>query len=99
MSLLVAPLALLWPAAALAALGDGRRRPVGWAAVGVLAVAVGLHDTWARKIPGTVTFEVWVGGAPVASTIVTNRSGWQHLRIDTARRCPAATIPRRTRSR
>ena len=39
MSLLVAPLMVLWPAAAVAALGDGRRRPVGWAVAGVLAVA------------------------------------------------------------
>jgi hypothetical protein len=51
-----------------------------------LVVAVGLHDTWARKMPGTVTFEVWVAGAPVATTVVTNRSGWQQLRIDTSGR-------------
>jgi hypothetical protein len=51
-----------------------------------LVVAVGLHDTWARKIPGTVTFEIWVGGAPAATTVVTNRSGWQHLRVDTSNR-------------
>ena len=51
-----------------------------------LVVAVGLHDTWARKVPGTVTFEVWIAGAAVTSTVVTNRSGWQHLRIDTSGR-------------
>lgn len=51
-----------------------------------LAVAVGLHDTWARKMPGTVTFEVWVAGVPAATAVVTNRSGWQHLHVDTAGR-------------
>jgi hypothetical protein len=51
-----------------------------------LVVAVGLHDTWARKIPGSVTFEVWVAGAPAASTVVDNRSGWRRLRIDTSAR-------------
>lgn len=51
-----------------------------------LVVAVGLHDTWARKVPGTVNFEVWVGGAPAARAVVDNRSGWQRLRIDTSDR-------------
>jgi len=64
MSLLVAPLALLWPAAALAALGDGRRRPVGWAAVGVLAVAVGLLATLAVRVGAGGPVEVVAGGWP-----------------------------------
>lgn len=51
-----------------------------------LVVAVGLHDVWARKSPGTVTFEVWVAGRPVTSTVVGNRSGWQILHVDTSSR-------------
>jgi hypothetical protein len=51
-----------------------------------LAVAVGLHDTWARKSPGTVTFEVWIAGRPSVATVVDNRSGWRPLRIDTSDR-------------
>jgi hypothetical protein len=51
-----------------------------------LVVAVGLHDTWARKLPGAVTFEVWIAGAPVATTVVDNRSGWRQLHIDTTAR-------------
>jgi multicomponent Na+:H+ antiporter subunit D len=61
-SLLVAPLALLWPAAALAALGDGRRRPVGWAAVGILAVAVGLLAALAVRVAADGPVEVVAGG-------------------------------------
>jgi hypothetical protein len=49
-----------------------------------LVVGVGLHDTWARKSPGAVTFEVWIAGARAASTVVGNRSGWQRLRVDTS---------------
>jgi multicomponent Na+:H+ antiporter subunit D len=63
-SLLVAPLALLWPAAALAALGDGRRRPVGWAAVGVLAVVVGLLAALALRVAADGPVEVVAGGWP-----------------------------------
>ena len=62
MSLLVAPLALLWPAAALAALGDGRRRPVGWAAVAVLAIAVGLLSALAVRVAASGPVEVVAGG-------------------------------------
>ncbi len=51
-----------------------------------LVVAVGLHDTWARKSSGNVHFEIWLGGQPVASTIADNRSGWRSLRIDTSGR-------------
>ena len=49
-----------------------------------LVVGVGLHDTWARKSPGEVTFEVWVAGARAATTVVGNRSGWHRLHIDTS---------------
>lgn len=49
-----------------------------------LVVGVGLHDTWARKSPGAVTFEVWIGGARAATAVVDNRSGWQRLRLDTS---------------
>lgn len=49
-----------------------------------LVVGVGLHDTWARKSPGAVTFEVWIAGARAATTVVDNRSGWHRLRVDTA---------------
>jgi hypothetical protein len=51
-----------------------------------LAVAVGLHDAWARKSPGSVFFEVWIAGQPSRATIVDNRSGWSLLRIDTSAR-------------
>ena len=51
-----------------------------------LVVAVGLHDAWARKSPGTVTFEVWIAGQPVRSTVADNRSGWRVLHIDTSAR-------------
>jgi multicomponent Na+:H+ antiporter subunit D len=64
MSLLLAPLALLWPAAAVAALTDGRRRPVGWAAVAVLAVAVGLLAVLAVRVAADGPVEVVAGGWP-----------------------------------
>ncbi len=49
-----------------------------------LVVAAGLHDTWARKSPGTVYLEVWIAGRPARGTIVDNRGGWRELRIDTS---------------
>ena len=64
MSLLVAPLMVLWPAAALAALADGRRRPVGWAAAGVLAAAVGLLAALAVRVAADGPVEVVAGGWP-----------------------------------
>ena len=63
MSLLVAPLMVLWPAAALAVLADGRRRPVGWAAAGVLAAAVALLAALAVRV-ATGPVEVVAGGWP-----------------------------------
>jgi hypothetical protein len=51
-----------------------------------LVVAVGLHDAWARKSPGTVTLEVWIAGQPVRTTVADNRSGWRLLHIDTSAR-------------
>ena len=64
MSLLVAPLMVLWPAAAVAALGDGRRRPVGWAVAGVLAVAVALLGALAVRVAADGPVEVVAGGWP-----------------------------------
>ena len=57
-----------------------------------LVVAAGLHDTWARKSPGSVTVEIWVAGQPVADAIVDNRSGWRSLVIDTSAR-DGQTLP------
>ena len=52
-----------------------------------LVVTAGLHDVWARKYGrGTVHVEVWLGGRPVASASIGNRSGWQPIRIDTSAR-------------
>jgi multicomponent Na+:H+ antiporter subunit D len=63
-SLVVAPLALLWPAAGVAALLDGRRRAVGWAAVAVLAVAVGLLAALAVEVRGGGAVTQVAGGWP-----------------------------------
>jgi hypothetical protein len=57
-----------------------------------LVVAAGLHDTWARKSPGTAHLEVWVAGHPAQSADIGNRSGWHRLRIDTAARA-GQTVP------
>ncbi|MEO8214287.1 MAG: hypothetical protein ABI560_13895 [Myxococcales bacterium] len=57
-----------------------------------LVIAAGLHDTWARKSPGTAHLEVWVAGQPVQSADIGNRSGWHRLRIDTAARA-GQTVP------
>lgn len=65
MSLLVAPLIVLWPAAALAALVDGRRRPVGWVAAVVLAAAVALLAALAVRVAAGGPVEVVAGGWPV----------------------------------
>lgn len=52
-----------------------------------LIVTAGLHDVWARKYGrGTVNVEVWVGGRPVASATIGNRSGWHPIRVDTGAR-------------
>jgi multicomponent Na+:H+ antiporter subunit D len=63
-SLLVAPLALLWPAAAVAALADGHRRATGWAAVAALAVAVALLAALAVRVAAAGPVEVVAGGWP-----------------------------------
>ena len=57
-----------------------------------LAVAAGLHDTWARKSPGSVYLEVWIAGQLARGAIVGNRSGWSTLHIDTSERY-AQTVP------
>ena len=64
MSLLVAPLALLWPAAALAALVDGRRPRVGWAAAGVLGAAVVLLGALCVQVASDGVVSVVAGGWP-----------------------------------
>jgi multicomponent Na+:H+ antiporter subunit D len=63
-SLLVAPVALLWFAAALAALTDGRKPWVGWVAVGVLAGAVGLVGALAVRVAADGPVELVAGGWP-----------------------------------
>lgn len=62
--LLVAPLLVLWPAAAVAALLDGRRRWVGWAAALLLAVAVALLAALAIRVGMHGPVEVVAGGWP-----------------------------------
>jgi len=64
MNLLLAPLMVLWPAAAVGALADGRRRPVGWAAAGVLAAAVALLAALAVRVATDGPVEVVAGGWP-----------------------------------
>ena len=64
MSLLVAPLAVLWPAAAVAALADGRRRATGWGAVAALAAAVALLAALAVRVAADGPVEVVAGGWP-----------------------------------
>ncbi|MES1172013.1 MAG: hypothetical protein ABUL77_02145 [Bacteroidota bacterium] len=48
-----------------------------------LVVGAGLHDTWARKSPGTVHFEVWIAWQPVWSAVVSNRTLWTPIHLDT----------------
>lgn len=57
-----------------------------------LMVTAGLHDTWARKSPGTVNLEVWIAGQRAHSATIGNRSGWLPLRIDTTAR-DGQTVP------
>ena len=64
MSLLVAPLVLLWPAAAVAVLLDGRRRAVGWAAAAVLAGALALLGALAARVAADGPVELVAGGWP-----------------------------------
>jgi multicomponent Na+:H+ antiporter subunit D len=63
-SLLVAPLAVLWPAAAVAALADGRRRATGWGAVAALTAAVALLAALAVRVAADGPVEVVAGGWP-----------------------------------
>jgi hypothetical protein len=49
-----------------------------------LVVATGLHDVWQRKAgQGIVNLRVLAGGAPQATIVATNDSGWQLTHIDT----------------
>ncbi|HXJ21693.1 MAG TPA: hypothetical protein VMT03_15825 [Polyangia bacterium] len=51
----------------------------------VLAVATGLHDTWARKAArGTVTARLFIGDRAVDLPETTDDSGWTETRIDTS---------------
>jgi len=63
-SLIVAPLAVLWPAAIAAALVGGQRRWVGWAAVGALAVATALTLAICVRVAGGDALEEVAGGWP-----------------------------------
>ena len=50
----------------------------------VLAVATGLHDTWARKAArGTVTARLVIGQRAVALPETTDDTGWSETRVDT----------------
>lgn len=64
MTLLVAPLGVLWICAALAALLDGRRRWVGWAAAGALAAAIALLVALAVRVAADGPVELVAGGWP-----------------------------------
>ena len=64
MSLVVAPLAVLWPAAIAAALLGGRRRVAGWGAVGAVAVATVLALVLCVRVAGGEAVEQVAGGWP-----------------------------------
>ena len=64
MSLLVAPLAVLWPAAVIAALADGRRRITGWASVAVLGAAFALLVALAIRVVTEGPVDLVAGGWP-----------------------------------
>ena len=64
MSLIVAPLAVLWPAAIAAALLGGHRRWVGWGAVAALAVATVLALVICVRVAGGDALEEVAGGWP-----------------------------------
>jgi multicomponent Na+:H+ antiporter subunit D len=64
MTLLVAPLALLWIVAAVLALVDGRRRAVGWIAVITLVAAFTLVVALALRVAAEGSVGVVVGGWP-----------------------------------
>jgi hypothetical protein len=49
-----------------------------------LVVATGLHDVWMRKAgQGVVELRVVVAGAPAATVMATNDSGWRLTHVDT----------------
>ncbi|HEX2412043.1 MAG TPA: proton-conducting transporter membrane subunit [Solirubrobacteraceae bacterium] len=64
MSLLVAPLAVLWPTAVIVAFADGRRRPAGVAAISMLAAAFGLLVALAVRVAADGPVDVLAGGWP-----------------------------------
>jgi multicomponent Na+:H+ antiporter subunit D len=63
-SLVVAPLAVLWPCAILAALAGGHRRWVGWASVAALAVATVLTLVICVQVSDGDAVEQVAGGWP-----------------------------------
>jgi multicomponent Na+:H+ antiporter subunit D len=64
MTLVALPLLLLWPAAIVLALLDGRRRGPGWLAVATLAVAFVLLAVLLGRVAGGETAELVAGGWP-----------------------------------
>lgn len=74
MNLVVVPLAILWPAAIVFALLDGRRRAVGWSAVAVLAVVLIVLTVLTVQAAGGEAPATVAGGWPVDVGI--------HLRLD-----------------
>jgi multicomponent Na+:H+ antiporter subunit D len=61
-SLLFAPLLVLWPAALVLAVADGRRRPAGFAAVGALVVTFVLLAVLLGRVAADGPQELVVGG-------------------------------------
>ena len=64
MSVVVAPLGVLWPVAALLVALDGRRRPIGWIAVAALGVAFVVLLATAVDVSRGGMVETVVGGWP-----------------------------------
>jgi multicomponent Na+:H+ antiporter subunit D len=63
-TLLVAPLALLWISAAILALFDGRRPAIGWAAVSVITAGFSLLVALAFRVASAGSVAVVAGGWP-----------------------------------
>ncbi len=64
MSLLVVPLAVLWPAAIGLSLADGRRRSAGWAAVAALGLACAALAVLTVRVVAEGPVEMVAGGWP-----------------------------------
>jgi formate hydrogenlyase subunit 3/multisubunit Na+/H+ antiporter MnhD subunit len=61
-SLIFAPLLVLWPAALVLAVADGRRRAAGFAAVAALAVAFALLAVLLARVAADGPQDLLVGG-------------------------------------